>query len=68
MSGDVNVDHLIDLALKEGLAGLLYKNLMKAGVLERLGRQHKERLESLYYTAVQFNAKLIHDLKKCWIN
>ncbi|UCG66725.1 MAG: nucleotidyltransferase family protein [Deltaproteobacteria bacterium] len=64
MSGDVNVDHLIDLALKEGLAGLLYKNLMKAGVLERLGRQHKERLESLYYTAVQFNAKLIHDLKK----
>ena len=64
MSSDVDADHLIETALKEGLAGLLYRNLMKAGVLERLGRQHKERLESLYYTAVRFNAKLIHDLKK----
>jgi len=64
MSSDVDADHLIETALNEGLAGFLYRNLMKAGVLERLGRQHKERLESLYYTAVQFNAKLIHDLKK----
>lgn len=64
MSGDVNVDHLIDLALKEGLAGLLYKNLMKAGVLESLDHRQSERLESLYYTTVRFNLKLIHDLKE----
>ena len=64
MSGDVNVDHLIDLALREGLAGLLYKNLKKAGILENLAEQQRERLKSLYYTTVQFNLKLIHDLKE----
>jgi hypothetical protein len=64
MSDDVDVDHLIDLALKEGLAGLLYKNLKKAGILENLGEQQRERLKSLYYTTVRFNLKLIHDLKE----
>ncbi|MBW1716373.1 MAG: nucleotidyltransferase family protein [Deltaproteobacteria bacterium] len=64
VSDDVDVDQLIHLALKEGLAGLLYKNLMKAGVLEALDLQQKERLKSLYYTTVQFNLKLVHDLKE----
>jgi len=64
MSGDVNVDHLIDVAFKEGMAGLLYRNLTKAGVLESLDHQQSERLESLYYKTVRFNLKLIHDLKE----
>ena len=64
MSHDMDVDHLINMAIKEGLAGLLYKNLMKSGMLETLDHQQRERLQSLYYQAVVFNLKLIHDLKE----
>ena len=55
---------LITTAVKEGLAGLLYKNLKNAGALQSLEAQHKERLESLYYATVRFNLRLIHDLKQ----
>jgi len=64
MSHDVDVDHLINMAYREGLAGLLYKNLMKSGVLETLGHQQRERLQTLYYQTVLSNLKLIHDLKE----
>ena len=64
MSHDVDVDHLINIAVKEGLAGLLYKGLMKSGVLETLDQTPRERLQSLYYQAVRSNLKLIHDLKQ----
>lgn len=63
MSHDMDVDHLINMAIKEGLAGLLYKNLMKSGMLETLDHKQRERLQSLYYQTVLFNLKLIHDLK-----
>lgn len=64
MSHDVDVDNLINIAYMEGLAGLLYKNLMKSGVLETLSHQQKERLQTLYYQTVLSNLKLIHDLKE----
>jgi hypothetical protein len=64
MSQDVDVDNLISLAYKEGIAGLLYKNLMKSGVLENLGQEPKERLQTLYYQTVLSNLKLIQDLKE----
>jgi hypothetical protein len=57
-------DRLITTAVKEGLAGLLYKGLKNAAALQSLEARHKERLESLYYGTVRFNLKLIHDLKR----
>jgi hypothetical protein len=64
MSHDIDVDHLIDMAIKEGLSGLLYKSLMRSGMLEALGYRQRERLQSLYYQTVVFNLKLIHDLEE----
>jgi hypothetical protein len=64
MSLDVDVDHLISLAYREGMAGLLNKNLMKSGVLESLGHEQRERLQTLYYQTVLSNLKLIQDLKE----
>ena len=64
MSHLTDPDRLITTAVKEGLAGLLYKGLKNAGALERLEVRHRERLESLYYATVRFNLKLIHDLKQ----
>jgi len=63
MSVDMDVDHLINIAKREGLAGMLYKSLMKSGMLETLGHQQRERLQSLYSQTVFYNLKLIHDLK-----
>ncbi len=64
MSHGIDVDHLIDMAIKEGLSGLLYKSLMKSSVLEALEHRQRERLQSLYYQTVHFNLKLIHELKE----
>ena len=64
MSHDVDVDHLISLAYREGMAGLLYKNLMKSGLLDKLGPEQRERLQTLYYQTVLSNLKLIQDLKE----
>jgi len=63
-------DLLIKMAIKEGLASLLYKNLLKSGVLKTLGHRQREELRSLYYETVLFNLKLMHDLKEvlCWLN
>ena len=55
---------LLALAVREGLAGLLYRNFQSAGVLEMLGPEHHRRLRSLYHQTVGFNLKLINDLKK----
>jgi hypothetical protein len=63
VSGNIDIDQLIDSALKEGVAGLLYRNLLKAGALDRIGHQEGQRLQSIYYQTVRLNLKLIHDLK-----
>jgi hypothetical protein len=52
------------MAVREGVAGLLYKNLKKAGMLGHLEHQHIERLQSIYYLTVRSNLKLIYDLKE----
>jgi hypothetical protein len=64
MSNGVDVDCLIKASVKEGMAGFLYRNLMKAGILESLNPQQQQTLESLYYQTVQFNLKLIYDMRK----
>jgi hypothetical protein len=57
-------DQLIEMAVREGVAGLLYKNLKIAGVLGHLENQHVERLQSIYYLTVRSNLKLIYNLKE----
>jgi hypothetical protein len=64
MCGDVDFDHLINEACREGVAGLLYKSLMKSSSLQHLDAAQRERLRALYYGTVRCNLKLIHDLKK----
>ena len=59
-----DVNQLIDLADKEGLTCLFYKNFEKAGLLETLSPHHRERLQSNYYQTAGFNLKLIHELKE----
>ncbi len=63
-------DLLIKMAIKEGLACLLYKNLLKSGALKTLGHKQREELRSLYYGTVLFNLKLMHDLREvlCRLN
>ena len=64
MTREFDQDRLVDMAIKEGMAGLLYKNLKKAGVLGYLGHQQIRHLQSAYYLTVRFNLGLIHDLKE----
>ena len=59
-----DVDRLIDLADKEGLTCLFYKNFEKSGLLETLSPHQRERLQSTYYKTAGFNLKLIHELKE----
>ena len=55
---------LIDMAVREGVAGLLFKNLKKAGVLSYLRHDQIQCLQSAYYLTVRFNLNLIYDLKE----
>ena len=61
---DFDQELLVDMALREGVAGLLYKNLKKTGVLGYLGHQQIKHLQSAYFLTFQFNLSLIHNLKK----
>jgi hypothetical protein len=64
MSTVSDADHLIELAVKEGMAGFLYRSLLKAGLLETLNPRHKQRLYTAYYLTIRHNLKLIHALNE----
>jgi hypothetical protein len=64
MSSGVLVNHLIDTAIREGLGGCLYKSFKKSGVLESLGGEEKQKLETHYYRVVRNNLRLIHDIRE----
>jgi len=55
---------LVDRAFKEGLAGLLYKNLRKADLLDTLNDVQREKLRRHYYRMVYTNLRRIHDLQQ----
>jgi hypothetical protein len=59
-----DTSRLIDIAVKEGLAGFLYKSFSKAGVLDTLIPQHKQKLYNNYYLTIRHNLKLIHALNE----
>jgi hypothetical protein len=63
LDGEFDQDRLIGLAKKEGMTGLLYKSLKKAGILGSLGHRQLQQLQSFYYRTVQLNLQIVHDLK-----
>jgi hypothetical protein len=64
MSYDVDRNLLIRMAMKEDLAGFLYKRLLESGMLQSIDINHKERLQSFYYQTVASNLRMIHGLKE----
>ena len=64
MAADFDHAHLIRLACKEGMSGLLYKSLKKTGILGSLGHRQMQQLQSFYYSTVQHNLQAVNDLKQ----
>jgi len=64
MSTVIDASSLIELAVKEGMAGFLYKSLLKSGALETLNPHYKQRLYTTYYLTIRHNLKLIHALNE----
>ena len=64
MNQGMDVDHLINMAIDEGLTGFLYKNMVKSGELKNLNDEQIECIRFLYHRNTFFNLKLIHDFKK----
>jgi hypothetical protein len=62
MSNSVDMDRLIDQATRDGLGGFLYKNLLKAGLLETVSLQHKQKLYTVYYLTVRNSVRFLHAL------
>ena len=57
-------DRLLHSAVREGLACLLYKNLLQSEGLAYLSPKQQHTLEALYYQTVIFNLRLLDDLKE----
>jgi hypothetical protein len=63
--GSRRVDsRLIEQAMREGVAGILYKSLLASGALESLGQEDREILRAYYYQTIQVNMRLLHALKQ----
>ncbi len=63
MSQNMEVDHLITTVIKEGLVGLLYKNLLEADLLNSISFEQSKKLEQIYYQLLYTNLNLTHALK-----
>ena len=59
-----SLDHLTRTALKEGLAGSLYKCLLKTGLLDTLCPEERQKLYHNYYLTIRRNLKFMHALKE----
>ena len=55
---------LVGQALREGVAGILYKSLLASGVLESLDQGQRETLQAFYYQTLRMNLRLMHALKQ----
>ncbi len=53
---------LVDLAIREGLGGFLYRTLIKADLLQTLKPEDQQRLYTNYYLTIRRNLKLLHTL------
>jgi hypothetical protein len=64
LAQEFDQDHLIRLAKTEGMMGLLFKSLKKAGVLGFFGHRQMQKLQSAYYRTIQHNLQIVNDLKE----
>ena len=55
---------LIEQAMREGVAGILYKSLLASGRFESLDQIHRETLQSFYYQTIRMNLRLMNALKQ----
>lgn len=55
---------LVDAAVREGMAGLLYRHLQAAGRLPSLTGLARDRLESVYYLTIQTNLRFFAALRE----
>ena len=55
---------LIEQAVREGVAGILYKSLLTSGALGSLDQGDKETLKTFYYQTTRMNLLLMHALKQ----
>jgi len=55
---------LIERAMREGVAGILYKSLLASGRFESLEHVHRETLQAFYYQTLRANLRLMHALKQ----
>ena len=55
---------LIEQAMREGVAGILYKSLLGSGRFETLDQVHRETLQAYYYQTIRMNLRLMHALKQ----
>jgi len=62
--GVVESSRLVDAAVREGMAGLLYHRLKTTGRLQALGGPARGRLESIYYFTIQTNLRFFAALKE----
>jgi hypothetical protein len=59
-----NWDTLISRSIREGVAGLLYKSLLKSDLLGQLNKPQNEKLRFRYYRSLANNLKYIHEIKR----
>ena len=64
LSGISDPRQLVDLAVKEGLAGFLYKSLQKADLFKMFNDHDRQVLYTTYYLTIRRNLKLIHALNQ----
>lgn len=62
LSKAIDISLLIDISVKEGLAGFLYQSLIKAELLETIRSEHQQRLGDLYRATFRRNLKFINEL------
>jgi hypothetical protein len=55
---------MIERAVREGVAGILYRSLIASGRFESLERRHRETLQAFYYQTLWKNLRFMHALKR----
>jgi hypothetical protein len=55
---------LIERAMREGVAGILYKSLLAAGRFESLDQVRRQTLQTFYYQTIRMNLRLMRALKR----
>lgn len=63
MPGSESLDRMFQIAITEGIAPLLYKNLIQSDTFAALDNKNREKLQTLYFRSLHTNLRLIHAVK-----